>query len=1065
MKKIFSAFLLMTMMVASVGSFVSCSDIEDAIAKVENTANDNAEQIETLKGTLATLQTALAAAQADAAAAKTAADKATQAAAQAQVEAIAAAKDIVEKAIADLQNAHKTDIDAVNKAIADLEAKLALKADVATVEQIQKTLEIYAGLGIEDKAEAEAVAALLAKIEAGEFATAESVATLVEEVKAINEKLAKITKIVEALANQIQSITYVPENIAGTIAAYEYVTPKTATTDVKSLIIKAEYEVSPKNLASKVTNVKFATVDTKAAAAEYFDAEVASANDETGRIVVYGYIPQPASATDEGSTAYQNLTAAAAGDPAGVSVSLVITDANEVEIAEGKVDLGSYVQSAYVNATGKTIVDVIGQIGFKQGTTVVTDTTATYEVAYNAAVADSKKNIFAHAELVVDIDGKLMTIAEASEFLGTTLTVTNTVGNASYAPAADEARVKAATKYTKSGLATTVEFSGHATSKPKTNDTVTATINTFKVNGQDASALTATGIFKVINPTATAPVFGDITAEWDYKAANFDVPVSAIEVATSGVADIAPYLTSTSSVFVYNAGKADETKIKVTRLSSAAVEVSYEGAAKLQFKDEAKTYTFTSAVTVADVDYTLSLNVNVGAKPKDNKVIDLGTYTRTAITSTTDTFVLTKNIVDEIIKADAEFYGEVSMADRYEYFAKGAIITPTTGNTVSSVTYTYMKTATAEATTAADAKSEKTVMTLPKATVEAIEDGHKLAATVTFRGVTYKLQATVNLTVPQYALNLVGHYFDANGKVKLVGEATVPTITATTASGVTTLATSNDREAFELDEIFLNDYFTVAGVTAETQKDVEVYYELQNTTVKVNNVETTIAGLPSFTAADQDVYAKDYPVADDPATTGVDETKAQIFTGSNKASEFTYKVYLRSTELEDEDGDPIVYDTKTITLYVPQVATLTAPKTVEVEYTENGVNTANVVGALKVVDLAGKDAYNPYATNLDQIFKSVSGNVTAPSFGANVFDVYGQTVSIKDAEGEKNVKVMVNGVETTNLNYTITDDGQITLANDAVINSSVEFHVTVYMNTMFDNATAQTATAVVKFVK
>ena len=136
MKKIFSAFLLMTMMVASVGSFVSCSDIEDAIAKVENTANDNAEQIETLKGTLATLQTALAAAQADAAAAKTAADKATQAAAQAQVEAIAAAKDIVEKAIADLQNAHKTDIDAVNKAIADLEAKLALKADLATVEQI-----------------------------------------------------------------------------------------------------------------------------------------------------------------------------------------------------------------------------------------------------------------------------------------------------------------------------------------------------------------------------------------------------------------------------------------------------------------------------------------------------------------------------------------------------------------------------------------------------------------------------------------------------------------------------------------------------------------------------------------------------------------------------------------------------------------------------------------------------------------------------------------------------------------------------------------------------------------
>ena len=1061
MKKIFSAFLLMTMMVASVGSFVSCSDIENAIANVENTANDNAAQIKDLEGKIAALQTALATAQADAAAAKADANAAKQAAATARAEAI-------EAALAEIAKV-QDNVDKANAEIQKINDALAGKATVEAVTILDNTVTLYKTFIDANKELADKNAAAIAKVEAEIAAlkegglTPEAFAKVVADMKAIDKNLVDFA---QAVADQIQSITYVPENIAGTIAAYEYVTPKTATTDVKSLIIKAEYEVSPKNLASKVTNVKFATVDTKAAAAEYFDAEVASANDETGRIVVYGYIPQPASATDEGSTAYQNLTAATAGAPAGVSVSLVITDANEVEIAEGKVDLGSYVQSAYVNATGKTIVDVIGKIGFKQGTNVVTDTTATYEVAYNAAVADSKKNIFAHAELVVDIDGKLMTIDEASEFLGTTLTVTNTVGNASYAPAADEARVKAATKYTKSGLATTVEFSGHATSKPKTNDTVTATINTFKVNGQDASALTATGIFKVINPTATAPVFGDITAEWDYKAANFDVPVSAIEVATSGVADIAPYLTSTSSVFVYNAGKADETKIKVTRLSSAAVEVSYEGAAKLQFKDEAKTYTFTSAVTVADVDYTLSLNVNVGAKPKDNKVIDLGTYTRTAITSTTDKFVLTKNIVDEIIKADAEFYGEVSMADRYEYFAKGAAITLTTGNTVSSVTYTYMKTATAEATTAADAKAEKTEITLPKATVETIEDGHKLAATVTFRGVTYKLQATVNLTVPQYALNLVGHYFDANGKVKLVGEATVPTITATTASGVTTLATSNDREAFELDEIFLNDYFTVAGVTAETQEDVEVYYELQNTTVKVNNVETTIAGLPSFTAADQDVYAKPFPVADDPATTGVDETKAQIFTGSNKASEFTYKVYLRSTELVDDEGDPIVYDTKTITLYVPQVATLTAPKTVEVEYTENGVNTANVVGALKVVDLAGKDAYNPYATNLGQMFKSVSGNVTAPSFGtSDVFDVYGQTVSIKDAEGEKNVKVMVNGVETTNLNYTITDDGQITLANDAVINSSVEFHVTVYMNTMFDNATAQTATAVVKFVK
>ena len=82
-----------------------------------------------------------------------------------------------------------------------------------------------------------------------------------------------------------------------------------------------------------------------------------------------------------------------------------------------------------------------------------------------------------------------------------------------------------------------------------------------------------------------------------------------------------------------------------------------------------------------------------------------------------------------------------------------------------------------------------------------------------------------------------------------------------------------------------------------------------------------------------------------------------------------------------------------------------------------------------------------------------------------------QATASRDIRQLKLLKVMVDGVETDKLNYTIQDNplaadfGQITLANDAVINSSVEFHVTVYMSTMFDDGAAQTATAVVKFVK
>ena len=278
---------------------MSCSDIEDAIAKVENTANDNAAQIKDLEGKIAALQTALATAQADAAAAKAEANAAKQAAATAKAEAI-------EAALAEIAKV-QGDVDAVEAAIAAVEAKLALKADVATVEQIQKTLEIYAGLGIEDKAEAEAVAALLAKIEAGEFATAESVADLVAQVKAINTKLAAVTNIVAALANQIQSVVYVPETLKGTAQANGYYLPAANAKDDKytDLLVKMTYEVSPKALATAVTaeNAVFATVPVKAAAAEYFAVEVVDASEETGRVVVYAHIPVNAK-----SAAYNALT-------------------------------------------------------------------------------------------------------------------------------------------------------------------------------------------------------------------------------------------------------------------------------------------------------------------------------------------------------------------------------------------------------------------------------------------------------------------------------------------------------------------------------------------------------------------------------------------------------------------------------------------------------------------------------------------------------------------------------------------------------------------------------------
>ena len=88
---------------------MSCSDIENAIAKVEGTATENAAQIKDLEGKIAALQTALATAQADAAAAKAEANAAKQAAATAKAEAI-------EAALAEIAKV-QDDVDAANAEI------------------------------------------------------------------------------------------------------------------------------------------------------------------------------------------------------------------------------------------------------------------------------------------------------------------------------------------------------------------------------------------------------------------------------------------------------------------------------------------------------------------------------------------------------------------------------------------------------------------------------------------------------------------------------------------------------------------------------------------------------------------------------------------------------------------------------------------------------------------------------------------------------------------------------------------------------------------------------------
>jgi len=304
---------------------VSCSDLENELAQVEGTANDNAAAIESLNSELAALKTALSAAQADAdaamAAAKAAkeagdaakaeAEAAKAAAEQAKAEAIAAVMAEVEaiqtaiaqnvEAITNLSgsvNANAVEIEALQEeikalqtaaaehvyaitnlngsienhemAIEDLETELSvLQNTLANYEKNLKDLGLLTDEFKEDIAQLTyAVTNLTTAVETNTNdidGLKEQFEDVVAQVKTLNDSLIAIYDILGVLANQIQSVTYVPEyKVNGVDVVYANCYTARNLSGLNH-VATATYEVRPAKLAAGLTseNLSFVSVDTK----------------------------------------------------------------------------------------------------------------------------------------------------------------------------------------------------------------------------------------------------------------------------------------------------------------------------------------------------------------------------------------------------------------------------------------------------------------------------------------------------------------------------------------------------------------------------------------------------------------------------------------------------------------------------------------------------------------------------------------------------------------------------------------------------------------------------------
>lgn len=1153
MKKIFSAFLLMTMMVFSVGSFVSCSDLENELAQVEGTANDNAAAIESLNSELAALKTALSAAQADAdaamAAAKAAkeagdaakaeAEAAKAAAEQAKAEAIAAVMAEVEaiqtaiaqnvEAITNLSgsvNANAVEIEALQEEIKALQTAAAEHLYVITnldgtvknhemaiedlkteLSVLQNTLVNYEKnlkeLGLEDDAlwtsiseNLEAITNLQGRVDAQQMAIEDLMPAfedVVAQVKTLNDSLIAIYDILGVLANQIQSVVFVPEYNTGLVYAERFGINTDTDPEYEAYtnyLATATYEVRPAKLAESLTseNLSFTTVDLKskaAAAPETFGVELISADASTGRIVVRALISDKDGARKNDSDYDKMAAAAANAKVVALSLNIASIDVTELLIADSEPVNVDMVSSEYVMVEAKT-TDLEAAVGFatKSGSTKgVSDSYKNYNTTNTKGISmpwnetDSQKALF-NTEVVVLIQGEHYSLAEANAILGTSLALKYP---------ANAPTNFAATYYNPSGsVINTDEEDAPIKVTGKTLEATAELVPSEDYEDDDAVNAYARvqGTVNVVNGTATLDEleadakYTIVNKQSDFKFSNVeqawkhgfedDVNILTdndkdfIELAVNGFDKFNETVTISTFKTTINPGTADAYDVTATvqKMSSKAVKITSIGA--LPFvQGESKTYTFKGVVTHNKVDYTVTFDVTLGAMPED-EVIDLGTHEVYA--STTDfMYVKTIDPVAQAIKRISAYDSSVNMKDTKNCFVDTKA-TPKAN--VDGVTEGY--TAVMTVGTAWDSDNEVQVETsqIKLSKVKAYENTVVVVKTYTFCGVTYTYKTTIVTKEPQLSI-APNNVYVTNGVASVDG--TVDFDIETTSTSHKTVA----RTPFALNAIDLRNLVHVAFPEGVAGTDYKLRYTLTTPMYKEDGTTPLYANVVN--AGDEFAAYSGTELPE--VANGVTTTSVNKLNWNTDLSELTFEIALVSANLgESKASDDIVFgEPVTVTVKVPELVKITADKTVNQKYV-NGVETStNIVSALAITDKYGNDVYNPYATQLSDLFKSFAATLKLGKVDGTVsigtddfFNVYGMKVTAAD---QKDIKVYLDGTEIAQTQVAFEYDkntGNITLTKDNLnLQGDVKFEVPVKFEYLYDNygKSAQTVTAVVVFSK
>ena len=1108
MKKFFSAILLMTMMVFSVGTFVSCNDLVNEIEGVKGQTTELEAAVDALEAEIATLETALQNAKAEAAdaaaKAKAAADEAkktgdealkaaqdaaaaaaaAQASADALEETLAAAKTALQAALDG--KADKADVEAAVKDIEALKAALEGKADKTDVDALnaeldllKKALERYKDLlaqleiltpTLDERINYNLEAVTNAQGTAD--ANAEEIAALKDQINDLNANLTVYGDVIPGLVQMIQSVVYVPENADGTMVANAY-----ELGDKKSdILVKATYEVTPAKYAAELTdaNVKFTTVPFKAEPAEVVDAKIVEAKD--GRVTVYARV--------KNNAANKNIYAElknAAGDGA---LALMITDEEPATVDSVEYTVGTNVKSAYTTVVSngytkvQTLVKVYNNVTGKwvANTAFADDALNQVSVPYTDFEAKSPLSVY---ELRVDLEGQKMTIADAAAFLGYAITAKVTTEDPTYVTGSEDV-----IKVTKGDFATTFQLQ-----LPKNVQNLTAYIGksaAVKVTGakvNDVACPHAVGVKgKVVIAYAEA---SDITFEsydagaWSYTYFNgtdhvfvknpVDNIVKELDVKSGVSINTLHY----GNQALTDGTVVDDVTMTATYTDADGNEVEVDGkfsfkvlnsksvmltAIKLPIVDQALTYRadFTLADKTNKLNYTASFEATVGARPAD-KTITLPAMEIPALTQDE----MTKNVAaltEAIVNTDAAYYADL--------LANNGLYTKTHTMTVVPVAtgapYLNNLTYSPVANTNPVQYAENTEVVVPA--FGGLAKDFKLEQVVTFYGVNYKFVADVKVVEPTYSIAYEASLIGPDGVAEVEGKVGFP---EWTGSNPKTLGSS----VFALNKIDLFDYIYVNDAAKAA--------------VNAGEAKITYTMVPTIPQGDKLVV----PSAITPAT---DETVAiaagteNILTwGNTGINEVKLEIALVSTLTKTVGTDVVpvkVYTTLPVKLWIDDYVDLKLRSTVPSAKFETGAGAVNAINIVKAIEVVGtqKDLYptlnkwgylyNPAAENLNEIWASCSYKANPAQMeteyngqnlkDADVFQVYGQQITIGDKS--KSTAVIASGATYTG-SWDVQADGTVVLFDhDSPLVQDVI--ITVPVKVTYNYGGEKTVNAQVKFL-